>query len=73
MFGKKCICFGCKSKIKKYSKIVCIQEVGFLGLSYLKVILCDVCAKRILQQIQKILFIKNYRKINVKNNSVYNQ
>ncbi len=72
MFGKKHICFGCKSKIRKYSKIVGLQEVGTLGLSYLQVILCDKCAKRILSQIQTILLLKSYRKINAEKSSIYN-
>ena len=72
LFGKKYKCFGCKIKIKKYSKVVGIKEIGMFGLSYLHIILCDTCAKRIHNQVTKLLIQKVKRVFHIED-SIHNK
>lgn len=71
MFGKKYRCFGCKRKTKKYSKVVCIKEIGTLGISYLQATLCPSCAERLFLQIYDIQ-IKKVKRIFHIEDSIYN-
>lgn len=72
MFGKKCKCFGCEKTIRHFSKVICFREIGMLGLLYLQVILCFDCAKRVHDQIIKVLIQKVNRVLNIED-SIYNK
>lgn len=65
MFGKKYKCFGCEKVIKRFSKVICFREIGMLGLLHLQVILCIDCAKKVHDQIIKILIQKVKRVLNI--------
>ena len=71
IFGKKHRCFGCGTKTVKVSRIVCIKEVGVLGLFYLQGILCKDCSLRTRKQMCEILVQKAYKKTNSES-SIYN-
>ena len=70
LFGRKYICLGCRSKTPKVSRIICIKEVGTLGLFYLKGSLCKECSIRVRKSMCEILVQKAYNSNS--ENSIYN-
>ena len=61
LFGKKYICFGCGIKTSKVSRMICIKEVGVLGLFYLNGLLCKNCSANVRKQMYEILVEKAYK------------